>query len=138
MKKLIAGLFLVMVALGLMAPSAEAIKTGESISGPVIVNDADGDGVVSVGDTVRFDVQNASTYPRYPYVNVECHDASGTLVYLTGGYLSTTTLSGHTFLLQSGLLVEGVDADCRASTGYFTLRNPASRELAATAFHVVG
>jgi len=88
-----------------------------------LVNDADGDGVVSYGDTINFTVQQTET--NMPYVSLMCYQG-GTLVASSITWPDPTTLYSRAW--QSGA------ADCVAELFYFS--SPKKVVLATLSFPV--
>src|SRR5262249_24721118 len=92
------------------------------------------DGLAHVGQKVTFDVSTTAT--QYPWVIVDCYDASGAWVYHASNGIFATSLS-QVFTLASNTWMSG-DADCTAwlqnwdnSAKHHTITN-----LASTKFHV--
>ena len=101
-----------------------------SLHSPITV-DKDGDGVVSFGDIVEFDIATAAT--STPYVDLKCYQ-NGTLV-IEGwrGYFADS-LDYQTFGLYGGSWAGGA-ADCTAYLDAPTSRG-GMKQLASTTFHV--
>ena len=94
------------------------------------------DGLAHVGQKVTFDVSTTAT--QYPWVTVDCYDASGAWVYHASNGIFPTSLN-QVFTLASNTWMSG-DANCTAwlqnwdnYSKHGTITN-----LASTTFHVYG
>ena len=98
---------------------------GSSSLAVAMAIDADGDGVISAGDHVRFTI---STSASNPFINLNCYQSS-TWVYTAGGYPAgwEFTLAGNSW--------PGGAADCNAEL-YTTTDGTRTTTLATTAFEV--
>ena len=103
-----------------------------SISGPVIVNDLNGNGLPNYGDTVTFKVSTTAT--TQPFVNLLCYQ-SGVLVYNTWrGFFAESLSLNWNFTLGSGGWTGGA-ADCTARLGKYVSATR-YQVLASSSFHV--
>jgi len=106
---------------------------GSSITGPVMVNDVNGDGVVNFGDTVTFNESTTAT--SQPYVNVLCYQ-NGTLVMNSwNGFFDQALNPTRNFGLYSPSWQSGA-ANCTAWLDMYTKRGTA--KLASVNFSVAG
>jgi hypothetical protein len=94
------------------------------------------DGVPHVGQKVTFNVSTTAT--QYPWVTVNCYDASGVWVYHASNGIFATSLN-QVFTLASNTWMSG-DANCTAwlqnwdnYSKHGTITN-----LTSTSFHVYG
>jgi hypothetical protein len=101
-----------------------------SITGPVMVADANGDGLPNWGDTVTFNVSTTAT--AQPYVHLVC-SGNGIGYDSWRGYFSGSLDTNWNFVLSSGGWTSG-GADCTAWLGMYTKQG--FRQLASTSFHV--
>jgi hypothetical protein len=101
-----------------------------SISGPVMVNDVNGNGLPNYGDTVTFNVSTTAT--TEPFVNLICYQ-NGVLVYNTWVFAGSLDTSS-TFQLGSGGWTGGA-ADCTAKLGMY-VSGTKYKVLASSSFHV--
>jgi hypothetical protein len=83
--------------------------SGGSITGPVEVN---GDGLLSLGDLVTFDVSTTAT--AYPWVTVKCYQDGG-LVSQESRAMFLGTLYSRTFTLGPTPNWQSGGADCTAT-----------------------
>jgi hypothetical protein len=136
---LIAGLVFVLA----LAPIAFAAKGtgkptggsggggGSTISGPVMVNDLNGNGQPNFGDTLTFNV--SSTVTTTPYVNLLCYQ-NGVLVYNSWrGFFAGSLDTTWNFVLGSGAWTSGAGS-CTAWLGMYTRRG--FQRLTSTSFSV--
>jgi hypothetical protein len=125
-------------------PAASAAKGGKgntaggggtsesSISGPVMVNDLNQNGLPNYGDTVTFNVSTTAT--TQPYVNLLCYQ-NGVLVYNTWrGFFAESLDTNWNFTLGSGGWTGGA-ADCTARLGKYVSATK-YQVLASSSFHV--
>lgn len=92
---------------------------GGSITGPVMVTDANGDGLPNYGDTVTFNV-SAST--PTPYVDLTCSQ-SGVVVYsATAGYFDSYPWPWTKDMNLGSQMWTGGNADCTATLYTFNSR----------------
>jgi len=103
-----------------------------SISGPVMVNDVNGNGLPNYGDTVTFNVSTTAT--TEPFVNLICYQ-NGVLVYNTWrGFFHESLDTNWNFPLGSGGWTSGA-ADCTAKLGMY-VSGTKYKVLASSSFHV--
>jgi hypothetical protein len=94
------------------------------------------DGLAHVGQKVTFAVYTTAT--QYPWVTVNCYDASGAWVYHASNGVFPTSLN-QVFTLASNTWMSG-DADCTAwlqNWDSYSKRGTITN-LASTTFHVYG
>lgn len=105
---------------------------GSSLTGPVMVADLDGNGVVSHGDSINFVVSTTAT-PK-PEVGLRCYQGSNWVYDGYVGYWPDYMFTPY-FGLDSGYWVSGVPANCTARLFFYDNR---SREqiLATLSFTV--
>lgn len=112
------------LAVGLMAGSVFAAKGGGgakpsggggSISGPVMVTDADGSGSVSPGDDITFTVSAPGT--AYPQVGLRCWQGATWIYDAYVGYWATYSWDRF-FRLTSGSWNTQLAATCTARLFY--------------------
>ena len=101
-----------------------------SLHSPITV-DKDGDGVVSFGDIVEFDI--ATTATSTPYVDLKCYQNGALVIEGWRGYFADS-LDYRTFGLYGGSWAGGA-ADCTAYLDAPTNRG-GMKQLASTTFHV--
>jgi len=92
------------------------------------------DGLAHVMQKVTFDVYTTAT--QYPWVTVDCYDASGAWVYHASNGIFPTSL-GQVFTLGSNTWMSG-EADCTAwlqNWDSYSKRGTITN-LASTSFHV--
>ena len=132
-----------LLVVGLLAGTAFAGRSGggkpggggSAYSGSIrlapTVADSDGDGVLSRGDVVTFDI---STSDPAPFVQVECYQG-GTMVLMgRKGYFESSLDSNWNFGLSSGAWPVGSGADCTGSLVAYSKRGWS--KYASTSFHV--
>lgn len=104
--------------------------TSSTLTGPVMVSDANADGLPNWGDTITFKV---STSTSWPSVQLDCYQ-NGTPVYsATTGYYPTYMWSNN-YTLDNWKWTSGA-ADCTA-TLYNTNKNGSTTTLATLSFSV--
>jgi hypothetical protein len=120
-----------------LVPSALAGKGSKptsggssSISSPVMVVDANGDGLPNWGDTVTFKVSTTAT--AQPYVHLVC-SGNGIAYDSWRGYFAGSLDSNWNFVLSSGGWTGG-SASCTAWLGMYTKQG--FKQLASTNFQV--
>ena len=101
-----------------------------SLASPIAV-DKDGDGQVSFGDFVKFNVSTSAT--STPYVNLKCYQDGALVIEGWRGYFADS-LDYETFGLYGGSWAGGA-ADCTAYLDAPTNRG-GMKQLASTTFHV--
>lgn len=125
------GLLIVLLVSGLVAGNALAAKGGGggskgggkagsgTIAGPVVVQDANGNGLANAGDQVTFQV--TTTASDRPFVGLRCWQGS-TWVY--DGYVGyfDDYLFDQRFVLGSGYWQSGTEAVCTARLFYYDKR----------------
>ena len=104
-----------------------------SITGPVLVTDVNGDGVVNFGDGVTFNESTTAT--SQPYVNVLCYQNGVLVMNSWAGFFEQALNPSRTFGLYSPSWQSGA-ADCTAWLDMNTKRGMA--QLASVSFHVDG
>ena len=121
-----------------VTPSAFAGKrvgagtTGDSsISAPILVNDAAGNGVVNWGDTVTFNVSTTAT--TTPFVNLLCYQNGALVANGMKGFWDGSIDVNRNFGLSSPMWQSGA-ADCTANLGMYS-NNGRWKTLASTSFH---
>jgi hypothetical protein len=102
-----------------------------SITGPVMVTDVDGDGVVSFGDTVTFNESTTAT--SQPYVNVLCYQNGVEVMNSWNGFFDQALNPTRNFGLYSPSWQSGA-ASCTAWLDMYTKRGTA--QLASVSFQV--
>jgi hypothetical protein len=103
-------------------------SVSSTISAPVMVADANGDGLPNWNDTVTFNVSTTAT--AQPYVHVTC---SGVAYDSWRGFFAGSLDSNWNFVLSSGGWTSGA-ADCTASLGMYTKQG--FKQLSSASFHV--
>ena len=121
------GSLIALLVVGLMAGSVFAAKGGQgkpggggstsggTLTGPVMVLDADADGVVSYLDDITFNVSTSAT--AYPQVGVRCYQGTAWVYDAYVGYWSTYQFDRF-FRLQSGYWDPNLAATCTARLFY--------------------
>jgi hypothetical protein len=104
--------------------------SSSSISGPVMVVDANGDGLPNWGDTVRFNVSTTAT--TSPYVDLKCYQNGVLVAEGWRGYFSGS-LDTPNFGLYAGSWMSGA-ADCTAYLDKSTSKG--MQQLASLSFYV--
>jgi hypothetical protein len=102
-----------------------------SITGPVMVTDVDGDGVVSFGDIVTFNESTTAT--SQPYVNVLCYQNGVLVMNSWAGFFDQALNSSRDFGLYSPSWQSGA-ADCIAWVDMNTKQG--MKQLASVSFQV--
>ncbi len=90
-----------------------------SLTGPVMVLDVDGNGVVSHGDSINFNVSTSAT--AKPEVGVRCYQGSNWIYDGYVGYWPDYMFTPY-FTLDSGYWASGVQATCTARMFYYDSR----------------
>lgn len=134
-----AGLISAVAALCMaLAPAALAAKRGSggstssSITGPVLISDANGNGLPNWGDSVTFNVSTTAT--TQPFVRLNCYQ-NGTWAYTsTVGYYPSYPWDQY-FTLMSGDWTSGA-ADCTATLYSVNNKTLKETDLATLSFHV--
>ena len=136
---LLEGALIAALAVGLIAGSAFAAKGGNhgstsgkggsSFTGPDMVADLDGNGVVSYGDEINFTVSTSASYPE---VGLRCYQGT-TWVY--DAYVSyfDSWLSAKYFTLDSSYWQADEAANCTARLFYYN-KHGTERVLATLSF----
>ena len=88
---------------------------GTAFSGPVMVNDVDGNGVVSHGDWINFNVSTTAT--GTPTVGLRCYQNGNFVLDGYVGYYPSWMFTPY-FILDSNYWQSGVTADCTARLFY--------------------
>ena len=101
-----------------------------TITGPIMVNDANGDGLPNWNDTVSFNVSTTAT--SQPYVNLVC-SGNGVGYNSWKGVFPGSLDTNWNFTLSSGGWTSG-PADCTATLGMYTKHG--FTKLTSTTFHV--
>ena len=104
---------------------------GNSISGPVLVNDANGNGLPNFGDTVTFNVSTSAT--SQPYVNVLCYQNGVQVMNSWNGFFEQALNPTRNFSLYSAEWKSGA-ASCTAWLDMYTKRG--TSQLASVSFQV--
>jgi hypothetical protein len=99
-----------------------------SISAPVLVADANGDGVADWGDTVTFNISTTAT--AQPYVHLVC-SGNGVAYDSWKGVFAGSLDTNWNFVLSSGGWTGG-PANCTASLGMYTKQG--FKQLASSSF----
>jgi hypothetical protein len=119
-----------------LVPAALAGKGGKpsggssSISAPVMVGDANSDGLPNWGDTVTFNVSTTAT--AQPFVELVC-SGNGIGYDSWKGYFAGSLDTNWNFVLASGGWTGG-PASCTAQLGMYTKQG--FRQLASSSFQV--
>jgi hypothetical protein len=123
---------LVLVPAALAGKGSKPTGGGSSsITGPVMVTDVDGDGVVSFGDTVTFNESTTAT--SQPYVNVLCYQNGVEVMNSWNGFFDQALNPTRNFGLYSPSWQSGA-ASCTAWLDMYTKRGTA--QLASVSFQV--
>lgn len=101
-----------------------------TITGPVMVNDINGDGLPNWNDVVSFNVSTTAT--SQPYVNLVC-SGNGVGYNSWKGVFPGSLDTNWNFTLSSGGWTSG-PADCTATLGMYTKHG--FTKLTSTIFHV--
>ena len=133
------GAILIMAAVLVLAPTAAHAKPrpqGTGATPPatvdmVMVHDADGDTVVSHGDTITFSITQSST--DKPYVTLDCFQNGAWVLSQTSGFYASYTW-GENYTLNSSSWTGGA-ASCNANL-HSTSSNGKTTTLATTSFTV--
>ena len=112
-----------LLIVGMMAGSVFAGKGGGggkpsgggTVSGPVMVSDADGDGIVSSGDDITFNVSTSAT--AYPQVGLRCWQGTTWVYDAYVGYWATYQWDRF-FRLESNYWNGELAATCTARLFY--------------------
>jgi hypothetical protein len=104
---------------------------GSSISGPVLVTDVNGNGVVNFGDTVTFNESTTAT--TQPYVNVLCYQNGVQVMNSWNGFFDQALNPTRNFGLYSPQWQSGA-ASCTAWLDATTRRG--TTQLASVTFQV--
>jgi hypothetical protein len=132
-----AALCLVLVPAALAAKGGGGGSTTSStstITGPVLVYDANGNGLPNWNDTVTFNVSTTAT--TQPYVNLLCYQ-NGVSVYNSWrGYFPGSLDTNWNFELSSGEWTSGA-ASCTANLDMY-VSSTRYKVLASLSFHVDG
>jgi hypothetical protein len=102
-----------------------------SISGPVLVTDLNGNGIVNFGDTVTFNESTTAT--SQPYVNVLCYQNGVEVMNSWNGFFDQALNPTRNFGLYSPSWQSGA-ASCTAWLDMYTRRGTA--QLASVNFQV--
>jgi hypothetical protein len=103
---------------------------GSTVTGPVVVSDANGDGLPNWGDTITFKVSTSSSWPS---VQLDCYQNGAPVYVATTGYYATYMWSNN-YTLDNWQWTSGA-ANCTA-TLYATNKNGSSTTLASLSFPV--
>jgi hypothetical protein len=103
---------------------------GGTVTGPVMVSDANGNGLPNWGDTITFKV---STSASWPSVQLDCYQSGAPVYVATTGYYATYMWS-NSYTLDNWQWTSGA-ANCTA-TLYTTNKNGSSTTLATLSFPV--
>jgi hypothetical protein len=121
-----------------LVPSALAGKGGKAgsggsstITGPVMVIDANGDGLPNFGDTVTFDESTTAT--SQPYVNVLCYQNGVLVMNSWNGFFDQALNPTRNFALYSPSWQSGA-ASCTAWLDMYTKQG--MKQLASVSFQV--
>jgi hypothetical protein len=121
-----------------LVPAALAGKSKPSggggsstITGPVMVTDANGNGLPNFGDTVTFNVSTTAT--SQPYVNVLCYQNGVQVMNSWNGFFDQALNPTRNFGLYSPEWQSGA-ASCTAWVDMYTKRGTA--QLASVSFQV--
>ena len=122
-----------------LVPAAFAGKGGgpkstsgsSTITGPVMVTDANGDGLPNFGDTVTFDESTTAT--SQPYVNLDCYQNGVLVMNSWNGFFDQALNPTRNFALYSPSWQSGA-ASCTAWLDMYTKRG--MKELASVSFEV--
>ena len=102
-----------------------------SITGPVTVVDRNGDGSVTVGDSITF---NVSSTAAYPFVSLSCSQNGSQVSHQTLGFFGSWS---RTFYL-GGMVWTGGAADCVATLYSQSATGAVEPTEATLGFHVNG
>lgn len=124
-----------------LAPAALAGKPGggggggggSSITGPVLVNDLNGNGVVNFGDTVTFNESTSAT--SQPYVNVLCYQGGVQVMNSWNGFFDQALNPTRNFGLYSPSWQSGA-ASCTAWLDASGGKRGGMTQLASVTFQV--
>lgn len=124
-----------------LAPAALAGKPGggggggggSSITGPVLVNDLNGNGVVNFGDTVTFNESTSAT--SQPYVNVLCYQGGVQVMNSWNGFFDQALNPTRNFGLYSPSWHSGA-ASCTAWLDASGGKRGGMTQLASVTFQV--
>ena len=108
---------------------------GSTISGPVLVGDANGDGQANWNDTVTFTVSTSAT--SQPYVDLKCYQGGALVLHGSAGFFAGALNSGYDFTLMSGAWPGG-SATCTAALGMYGGKRGTWQQLASASFSVAG
>jgi len=101
---------------------------GGTITGPVMVTDANGDGMANYGDTVTFNVSTTAT--STPYVDLTCSQ-NGAMVYsATSGYFPSYPWPWTKDMNLASQMWTGGQASCTATL--YTFNSKARKQTLAT------
>jgi hypothetical protein len=121
-----------------LAPAAFGAKGGgagtsstSSISSPVLVSDANGNGLPNWHDTITFNVSTMAT--SQPYVNVLCYQNGALVMNSWNGFFDQALNPTRNFGLYSASW-QGGAANCTAWLDMYTKRGTA--QLASVSFQV--
>jgi hypothetical protein len=103
-----------------------------SLTGPVLVTDLNGNGVVNHGDSINFNVSTTAT--AKPEVGVRCYQGSNWIYDGYVGYWPDYMFTPY-FTLDSGYWASGVSASCTARLFYYDSRGR-EQVLATSSFTV--
>ena len=118
---LFAVLALVPAALAGKGGGSTGTTSGSSLTGPVPVIDANGNGSTDRGDSITFNVSTSAT--KTPTVGLRCYQ-NGIWVYDDYvGYYAGGYWTNPYFTLSSGSWVSGVPASCTARLFYYDRRS---------------
>jgi hypothetical protein len=106
--------------------------TGSTLTGPVMVTDVNGDGVVNHGDSITFNV--STTASSRPEVGVRCYQGLNWIYDGYVGYFPDYMFTPY-FTLNSGYWAAGVPATCTARLFYYDNRSR-EQDLATLNFTV--
>lgn len=128
---LVVSLALVPAALAGKSKPPSGGSSGSSITGPVLVTDVNGNGVVNFGDTVTFNESTTAT--SQPYVNVLCYQNGVEVMNSWNGFFDQALNPTRNFGLYSPSWQSGA-ASCTAWLDMYTKRGTA--QLASVSFQV--
>ncbi|HSW85579.1 MAG TPA: hypothetical protein VLF79_03160 [Candidatus Saccharimonadales bacterium] len=105
--------------------------TSSTITGPVLVEDINGDGLVNHGDSITFNISTTAT--DQPFVNLQCFQNGTRVLNGWAGFFDAALNKGRSFGLNSGAWQSGA-ANCTAFLDMDTKQG--FKQLASTNFNV--